>query len=154
MRGPAVMLAAVAAAAVVTAADRRADASVLAFASDVTVLQSQGGVRPVADVVGDLLSLRGHGTTDLALALRAARRQLDRGAGGERVAVLLSDCLATVGDAPLAATAGIERLHVLGTSAEHESVAAGRTLARHCAGRYALVESVTDVPKALNAVLS
>ena len=58
---------------------------------------------------------------------------------------MLSDCLATVGDPPLAAAHGIERLHVLGTDADAESVAAGRALAGRGGGRYALVQSVTDV---------
>ena len=61
------------------------------------MLQDQGRSRPPEDLVGDLISLRGHGVTDLAAALRAAAAQLGRASADERVAVLLSDCLRTAG---------------------------------------------------------
>jgi magnesium chelatase subunit D len=79
----------------------------------VRVLQRHGARRPPQDLVGDLISLRGHGLTDLAGALRAAAAQLARTDGGERVAVLLSDCLRTAGPDPATALPGIDRLHVL-----------------------------------------
>jgi Mg-chelatase subunit ChlD len=113
MAGPGVAMAAVAAAAVVLAAGDRLAPSVIAFSGDVRVLQQQGARRPPEDLVGDLISLRGHGVTDLAGALRAAAAQLARSGGGERVAVLLSDCLRTAGPDPAAALHGIDRLHVL-----------------------------------------
>jgi magnesium chelatase subunit D len=113
MAGPGVAMAAVAAAAVVLAAGDRLAPSVIAFSGDVRVLQRHGARRPPQDLVGDLISLRGHGLTDLAGALRAATAQLARTDGGERVAVLLSDCLHTAGADPAAALHGIDRLHVL-----------------------------------------
>ena len=48
-------------------------------------------------VVDDLLRLRGQGTTDLAGALTAAARQLDRSRAKRRVTILMSDCRATTG---------------------------------------------------------
>jgi hypothetical protein len=105
-------------------------------------------------IVEDLLDLRGRGTTDLALALRAARLQLDRVEPGERVAILLSDCRATAGGDPLPVAAGLDRLHVLGTSADPASVAAGQALAAKGSGRHVTVESLTGLPAAVNALLA
>ena len=70
MSGRPLATAAVAASAVAFRAP--ADHSVLAFSSDVIVAKSQETPRAAEQIVNDLLVLRGHGTTDLALALRAA----------------------------------------------------------------------------------
>src|SRR5215475_5101427 len=101
MSGLAVAIAAVAAASVVLATGeegwgggRGFAPAIVAFSGGVTVLQAQGTRRDPAGLVGDLVALRGHGMTDLAAALRVAAAQL-AGAVGERVAVLLSDCLPT-----------------------------------------------------------
>ncbi len=51
------------------------DYSVIAFGSAVRVVKAQRQPRAVESVVDDLLSLRGHGRTDLAAALRAAARR-------------------------------------------------------------------------------
>lgn len=72
------------------------DASVLAFGSDVVVVRSQDAPRPVDLVVRDVLALRGHGTTDVAGALRTAAEQLRRSTATRKVVVLMSDCRATV----------------------------------------------------------
>jgi len=154
MRGQALATAALAAAATLLAADARTECSVIAFARDALVLQEQGRRRPNGAVVDDLLSLRGKGTTNLAVALRAAAAQLRRAPAAEQLTLLLSDCLATAGDDPLGALAGIERLHVLGTSDDPESVLAGRTLATRCGGRYVRVDSITSLSRALGALLS
>jgi Mg-chelatase subunit ChlD len=89
-------LAAAAVAAAAVAWRSPLDYSVLAFAADVVVVKSQDAPKPPERVVNELLSLRGHGTTDLALALRAAGDQLRRSRAGRRLTVLLSDCRATV----------------------------------------------------------
>jgi magnesium chelatase subunit D len=136
MHGHAVALAAMAAAAVVLGpgghVDRRARVSVIAFGADALVL----GARDPRTIVDDLLSLRGRGRTDLALALRTAARELARDPGAERLALLLSDCRATTGDDPHGALAGLDRVDVLGTSADEDAVAAGRALAARGRGRY------------------
>src|SRR5581483_10963411 len=97
MSGPGVAMAAVAAAAVVLAAGAQLAPGVICFSGEPRVLQDQGRSRPPEDLVGDLISLRGHGVTDLAAALRAAAAQLGRASADERIVVLLSDCLRTVG---------------------------------------------------------
>jgi Mg-chelatase subunit ChlD len=125
MGGKPLATAAVAASAVAFRAP--ADHSVLAFSSDVIVAKSQDTPRPAELIVNDLLVLRGHGTTDLALALRAAHQQLERSRAGRRVAVLLSDCRATVQGDVVAAAARLDELWVVapeGDSEDAEALAA------------------------------
>jgi gas vesicle protein GvpN len=153
MSGLGVAMAAVAAAAVVLAADRLAP-GVIAFSGDVRVLQAQGARRLPEDLVGDLIGLRGHGVTDLAGALRAAAAQLARADGGERLAVLLSDCLRTAGADPAGALAGIDRLHVLCPVPAPESELAAAALARAGGGISQLVGRLADVAPALHRLLS
>jgi magnesium chelatase subunit D len=153
MSGLALAMAAVAAAGVVIAADRRLEPGVLAFGNAVTVLQPCGTRRPPADVVGDLIALRGHGLTDLAAALRDAAGQLAR-SGGEREAIVLSDCLATAGGNPAAALAGIDRLHVLTPLPTAESAAAGAELARAGHGLWRQITTLADLGPALTQMLS
>jgi magnesium chelatase subunit D len=155
MAGPGVAMAAVAAAAVVLAAGDRLAPSVIAFSGDVRVLQRHGDRRPPQDLVGDLISLRGHGLTDLAGALRAAAAQLARADGGERVAILLSDCLRTAGPDPAAALHGIDRLHVLcpGERSGPEAAPAA-ALARAGGGISQPVSRLTDVAPAVGRLLS
>lgn len=154
MNGRQVAIAALAAASVMVSAGERADCSVLAFNRDVVVLQEQGHRRPVSALLDDILSLRGKGETDLALALRAARRQLGTAVSRERVAVLLSDAKRTTGDDPLVALRGLDRLHVLGTSDEAEAEEHGRLLARRGGGRYLTCTSVLSIPRALTMLLN
>jgi Mg-chelatase subunit ChlD len=153
MRGQAVAMAATAAAAAVLAAGDRVDCSVVAFHRDAVVLRPQGGRRPASRVVEDVLSVRARGSTDLALALRAAARQLSRAEADERTVLVLSDCMATAGGDPLAALAGLDRVHVLGTSPLDESVRAGTALARRSGGRYLRVGSLSELAGALNELL-
>jgi MoxR-like ATPase/Mg-chelatase subunit ChlD len=154
MRGQALATAAMAAAAVLLATEDRAECSVIAFAKNALVIQEQGRRRRSGEVLDDLLSLRGKGTTNLAVALRAAAQQLRRDPTAEQVVLLLSDCLATEGDDPLRALGGIERLHVLGPSQEPEAVRAGQALARRSGGRYVQVGSATTLARALVALLA
>ncbi len=155
MAGPGVAMAAVATAAVVLAAGDRLAPSVIAFSGDVRVLQQQGTRRPPQDLVGDLIGLRGHGVTDLAQALRAAAAQLAIAGGGERVAVLLSDCLRTAGEDPEAALHGIDRLHVLcPESAAGPESGLAAALARAGGGISQPVGRLADVAPALQRLLS
>jgi hypothetical protein len=153
MQGHAVGLAAMAAAAVVLTRSERTSCSVIAFAADALVLQHQGEPRPAAALVDDLMSLRGRGRTDLALALRTAARELAAARAAERLAIVLSDCRATAGADPLAATRGLDRVDVLGTSADADAVDAGRALARRGRGRYLAATRYAELQDALTAVL-
>jgi len=122
------------------------------------VLQAQGRPRPVEQLVGDLVRLRGHGTTDLAAALRGAGRQLSTaeaaGSGAdERVVVLLSDCLHTTGDDPVTALAGIDRLHVLCPLPDPPGQRAAAALAGRGGGISRPVRTLAELPAALTAML-
>ena len=136
MRGHAVGMAAMAAAAVVLNRSERVSTSVIAFAADALVLKGQGEQRTPAALVDDLLSLRGQGRTDLALALRTAARELAREPAAERFAIVLSDCRATAGADPLTALSGFDRVDVLGTDERPEAIAAGRRLASRARGTF------------------
>jgi magnesium chelatase subunit D len=153
MSGHAVAVAAVAAAAVVRAASDRLRCGVIAFAADTMVLRNLSDNAPSEKVVDDLLSLRGHGRTDLAEALRAAADQLQRVAAGGRLAILLSDCLHTKGADPLGPAAGLDGLHILGTSAEPASIEAGKSLARRGHGRWLPATTLDELARNLQAVL-
>lgn len=87
--------------------------AVLAFSDRVIEVKGLLEHRPIDEVIGDVLSLRGHGTTDLALALTAARRQLDRSAAQRRVTVLLSDAEVTAGRDPVPVARSLDELVVL-----------------------------------------
>jgi hypothetical protein len=113
-----------------------------------------GTRRDPAELVGDLVALRGHGMTDLAAALRAAAAQMATGRAGERVAVLLSDCLPTAGGDPALALAGISRLHVLCPRPTPEAERAAADLARRGGGVTQPVRKLTDVAPALTRLLS
>jgi hypothetical protein len=154
MKGEAVAMAGLAAAAVVIAGGEHSDCSVVAFSDRPIVLQSQGQRRAPDELVGDLLTLRGLGTTDLAGALSAAAGQLARAGSPDRLAVLMSDCLATAGGDPLLSLRGVDRLHVLGTSLDAESLAAGRALARRGGGRHVVAARAHEIAGAMSALLA
>jgi gas vesicle protein GvpN len=154
MAGPGVAMAAVAASAVVLAADGQLAPAVICFSGEARVLQAQGSRRPPEDLVGDLISLRGRGVTDLAGALRAAAVQLAGAPADERVAVLLSDCQRTAGGDPATALQGIDRLHVLCPAPGAEPERAAAALARAGGGLSRRVGTLADVAPALAHLLS
>ncbi|HUA70335.1 MAG TPA: VWA domain-containing protein [Solirubrobacteraceae bacterium] len=154
MRGHAVAIAAVAAAAVVDAASDRLCCGVIAFGTDTMVLRDPRDEVPSERVVDDLLSLRGHGRTDVARALAAAAAQLEHVPPGGRTAILLSDCLHTKGADPLGPAGALDGLHVLGTSGEPDSIRAGKALARRGRGRWLPATSLGELARNLQSVLA
>lgn len=125
------------------------DYSVIAFGSDVVVAKSQDAAKTADTVVNDVLTLRGHGTTDLAGALQAASRQLARSRAGRRVTILLSDCRPTVDGDVLAAAAALEELLIIAPVGDDEEA---RVLAADVGARLSTVSGPSDVPRALAAV--
>jgi magnesium chelatase subunit D len=154
MSGHAVALAAVAAAAIVGARSQRLRCSVVAFAAEPLVLLGDGSPRAAGAIVDDLLSLRGHGTTDLARALHAAADQLQAVPPGGRTALLMSDAQFTAGEDPLAAAARLDCLHVLGTSEEPDSITAATRLARRGGGRYLPAARLSQLAESLRFALA
>lgn len=147
MGGARLATAALAAAAVAwRVPDRHA---VLTFAADVTVVKGLDERRASAQVVDDLLALRGHGSTDLALAVRAAGSELAP-APGRRTLLVLSDCRHNApGRAPDPSWA--DRVLVV---APAEDAAAARAFAASAGGRCAEVRGPSQVPGALAALLA
>ena len=125
------------------------DHSVLVFAGEVLVLKAQDERRPVDDVVGSLLRLRGHGTTDLHLALDTARRQLARSTATRRVVVLLSDGRPTAGPDPLPAARALDELVVV---APAEDSVQARLLAQQAGAVFEELAGPSDVPRALGVL--
>jgi Mg-chelatase subunit ChlD len=127
------------------------DTSVLAFADRVIVVAAQGSARPVEEVVDDLFCLRGHGPTDLAAALRAARDQLDRSTAQRRVTVLLSDARPTRGDDPTEAAAALDELVVV---APADDATDAERLAAGLGARCLTLSGPSAVPEVLTEAFS
>ena len=122
------------------------DYSVVAFGKDVIIPKSQDVPKSPENVINDVLTLRGFGTTDLAGALTAAHQQLARSRAGRRVAILLSDCRATVEGDPVAAAHGLDELIVI---APRSDDAEAREFADSVGAKLALVDGPTSIPEAL-----
>jgi Mg-chelatase subunit ChlD len=124
------------------------DASVLAFGSEVVVVRSQDAPRPVESVVRDVLALRGHGTTDVAGVLRVAAEQLRRSSATRKVAVLMSDCRATVPGDVEAAARDLDELLILAPATDDDEA---RRLAGSVGARLVTLdpEAPSTVPERL-----
>jgi VWA domain containing CoxE-like protein len=126
------------------------DYSVLAFGKDVVVAKSQDAPKPGERVVNDVLSLRGFGTTDLAGALQTASAQLARSRAGRRVAVLLSDCRATVPGDVVGAARALDELCIVAPAGDDD---AARELGAQIGARVVSISGPAELPDALAQVL-
>ena len=126
------------------------DYSVITFGKDVVVVKSQESSKGSELVVNDVLALRGFGTTDLAGALRTASEQLSRSRSGRRIAVVLSDCRATVEGDVVAAARGLDEVVII---APADDDAEARALAAEIGARIATIHGPSDVPAALQTAL-
>ena len=148
MGGKPLATSAVAAAAVAWRAP--ADYSVLAFGKDIVVAKSQDVFKDSEKVVNDVLTLRGFGTTDVAGALQVAQSQLMRSRAGRRIAVLLSDCRATVDGDVRAAAAALDELLIIAPAGDSEEA---EQLAASVGARLRTVAGPTEVASALAELL-
>jgi Mg-chelatase subunit ChlD len=142
MGGERVATAALAAASV--ALRNPADHSVLAFSGSVVVVKGQHQDKAPDRVAEGLFVLRGHGTTDLALALESAAEQLGRSQASRKLCVLLSDCRATDEDAALAAARSVDELFVIAPADDDE---AARRFAGRVGARFATLDGPASVPR-------
>ena len=125
--------------------------TVVAFGDEAVVLDDPERARSPEAVVEDLFTLRGHGPTDLALALRTARRHLDRApAAARRTTLLLSDGRATKGDDPIPEAVALDELLVLAPAADSREAA---ELATAAGARWTGVAGPGSVPDALAELL-
>ncbi|HXW34368.1 MAG TPA: vWA domain-containing protein [Acidimicrobiales bacterium] len=127
------------------------DHAVLAFAGDVTVVKGIDEDATIERVVDDLLSLRGHGSTDLALALYAARAQLARSSASRRIAVVLSDCRHNCGGEPLTEARWFDQMLVVAPAGDSEEA---RAFAASCGAKVAEVAGPTAIPETLVQLLA
>jgi Mg-chelatase subunit ChlD len=149
MNGARLTTAAVTGAACLTLAPE--EYAVLAFAAQTRALKPLSAGAAPAATVESILALRGHGTTGLAGALRAARDQLAGARARRRVVLLLSDCRVTDEQDPVPAARALDELIILAPAEDDDEA---RRLARASGARIAAVKSVLDVPAALNRLLS
>lgn len=152
MGGRRLATAALATAAIAARADADADYSVLSFASTVTTVKDQRQLRPTAQVIDEVLSLRGHGTTNLELALRAAHAQLAQSSATRKAVLLLSDGRVTAGEDPAALARKFDSFLVLSPTGGAESGAEAKALARAAGGRFVGVEYPHLIPEAVSAL--
>ena len=166
MGGARLSTAALAASALAHRAPRRY--AVLAFAGDVTVIKGSDEDRTPAEVVDDLLALRGHGSTDLALALVAAHRELGGyesqlreatgrsgptgavGRSARSLVVLLSDCRHNGSGDPEREALWPEHLAVVAPAGD---AGEARAFAFKVGGSCAEVSGPSDLVGALNGLL-
>ena len=127
------------------------DHAVLTFAQEVDVLRPMGSSRPTAAVVDAILGLRGHGTTSVTAALRAASAELERTRAARRVVVLLSDCRTTEDTDPAEVAGRLPELLILAPAGDSSEAAA---LARRSGARWAALTGPADAPTALTALLT
>ncbi len=149
MVGPRLAAAAVAAAAVLFR--EGTECSVVAFSDDAIVLKSGDQPRSPEEVVGDLLSLRGFGVTNLALAMRAARLQLDRSSAQRRLTVVLSDCRITTGGDATRDAAALDEVVILAPEGDSEDA---RLFAEAIGARWTTLSGPSDVPAAFDTLLA
>ncbi|NLA36373.1 MAG: VWA domain-containing protein [Actinobacteria bacterium] len=129
------------------------DCSVVAFGSNAIVVKSQDQSRHADGVADDLLQLRGHGVTDLGLAVRTAASQLGRSRAGRRVTLLLSDARSTSGDDPTADAAALAALGELVILCPAGDRADAEALAEAAGARLVPVDGPGDVPRAIAEAL-
>jgi len=125
------------------------DHSVVSFHDKAVVVASQDRRRPVGEVVDDLLRLRGHGLTDLAVGLDAARAQLERSSAARKLVVLLSDCRPTAGPDPVPYARRLDELLVVAPADDAEQA---RLFAQQTGARFSALAGPSDVPRALQAL--
>jgi Mg-chelatase subunit ChlD len=148
MHGEPVATAALAASAVAMRAG--SDCAVLSFGRDVVACTAMWEHHDPDDVVDRVLALRGHGTTDVAGALRAARAQLDASGAQRKVTILLSDCRATEPGDVTGAARSLDELVVLAPEGDSAEAA---ELAEQVGARWTTVAGPASVVAALGRVL-
>ncbi len=148
MHGQPLATAGLAAAAV--AARQPKEYAVLSFGRTVIAPKAMWETRSAENVIERTLSLRGHGTTDIAAALRAAAWQLQYASAQRRVAVILSDCRATEPGDVGAAAKMLDELVVIAPEGDD---AAAIELADMVGGRWTTVAGPSTLVAAFDRVL-
>lgn len=125
--------------------------AVVAFDRRAEVVVGLGARAEPRRTVERVLGLRGHGMTSLDAALRAAREQLTSARAQRRMTVLLSDCRVTDEVDPLASARALDELLVIAPASDDEEA---RAFARRAGARIESLESLADLPTALDRLLA
>lgn len=143
-------LASAALAAAVCAWRAPAEFAVVAFGDRAVAVKGLRQTKAPELVVAEVLALRGHGTTDVGLALRAAQRQLATSNATRKLTVLLSDAEVTTGGDPVPSARALDELVVLAPADEPEHA---RALVTAAGARMAEVGGPMSVLDALRLVV-
>lgn len=127
-----------------------AEFAVVAFGDKAIAIKELRQAKAPELVVAEVLALRGHGTTDVGLALRAAQRQLAPSSATRKLTVLLSDAEVTTGGDPVPSARALDELVVLAPEDEPEHA---RHLVAACGARMAEVGGPMSVLDALRIVV-
>jgi Mg-chelatase subunit ChlD len=153
MEGPALFHAALALAtfAVRVAPDPFA---IVAFWREMSVLKRLHEDVPLDTLLDRMFSLAGQGLTDVGLGLRAGLEELEGADAQERVGLLFSDGMQTVGEPAEPIAAAFPLLHVVATGRGEESRSRCRRFADFGGGRCAVIETASGIPAAINYCLA
>ena len=127
-----------------------AEFSVMAFGERVISIKELNEQKSPELVVAQVLALRGHGTTDVALALRAAQLQLMSSRAARKLTILLSDAEVTAGGDPIDIAKSLDELTILAPEDEPEHA---KVLAAGCGARLAEVGGPFSVLDALRTLV-
>ena len=125
--------------------------AVIAFGDKAWVMKSLTQTVAAEQLVTRILALRGHGTTDVRLALLAAQRQLASSAATRRVTILLSDAEVTTGGDPVPMARGLDELIVI---APRDAPEHARALVAAAGGRVTEVGGPMSVLDALRSAFA
>jgi Mg-chelatase subunit ChlD len=124
--------------------------SVIAFAKTAEVIRPLKSERTAQATVDLVLGLRGHGTTNIVHALRAAQSQLAGARAERRVIILLSDCRSSDEEDATAAAAGVAELIIIAPKQDDEQA---KALAQHAHARFAAMGSIDELPRLLERLI-
>lgn len=127
-----------------------AEFAVMAFGDRVVSIKELNQQKSPELVVAEVLALRGHGTTDVELALRAAQLQLAPSRASRKLTILLSDAEVTAGGDPTMIAKSLDELTILAPEDEPEHA---RALAASCGARMAEVAGPFSVLDALRTLV-
>jgi Mg-chelatase subunit ChlD len=127
--------------------------TVIAFWSDLAVLQSRGSRLNPTRVLDDLLRIEPRGLTNVHGAIELAARELAQSPLERRCIVLLSDCVHNAGPDPREAARRAPATHVLLERTGEHDAWLGERIARAGGGRFRTVDRVDQVAPALDALL-
>lgn len=127
-----------------------AEFAVMAFGSKVVAIKELNEHKAPENVVSEVLGLRGHGTTDVELALRAAQLQMRGSRAARKLTILLSDAEVTAGGDPVPAGKALDELTILAPEDEPEHA---KALATDCGARLAEVGGPFSVLDSLRVLV-